>query len=113
MPEKVIKIHQEVIEKVIEKAMALNEKLTENRISIIKLIIKNPYISKSELSKHVGISENSISCNIEAIHDDFDSFLCGFNVCHSLNSPHLSFIKQKYAINIVYAFYIEIKGKIQ
>ncbi len=59
--EKVIKTHQEVIEKVIEKAAALNEKLTENRISIIKLIIENPYISKSELSKHVGISENSIS----------------------------------------------------
>ena len=59
-----------VLEKVIEKAVALNEKLTENRISIIKLIIENPYISKSELSKHVGISENSISRNIEAMRDN-------------------------------------------
>ena len=49
--------------------MALNEKLTENRISIIKLIIENSYISKSELSRHVGISENSISRNIEAMRD--------------------------------------------
>lgn len=69
--EKVIKTHQEVIEKVIEKAVALNEKLTGNRISIIKLIIENPYISKSELSKHVGISENSISRNIEAMRDKY------------------------------------------
>ena len=69
--EKVIKTHQEVIEKVIEKAIALNEKLTGNRISIIKLIIENPYISKSELSKHVGISENSISRNIEAMRDKY------------------------------------------
>ena len=60
-----------VTEKVIEKAVALNEKLTENRISIIKLIIENPYISKSELSKHVGISENSISRNIEAMRDKY------------------------------------------
>ena len=69
--ERVIKTHQEVIEKVIEKAVALNEKLTENRISIIKLIIENPYISKLELSKHVGISENSISRNIEAMRDKY------------------------------------------
>ena len=69
--EKVIKTHQEVIEKVIEKAIALNEKLTGNRISIIKLIIENPYISKSELSKYVGISENSISRNIEAMRDKY------------------------------------------
>lgn len=69
--EKVIKTHQEVIEKVIEKAMTFNEKLTKNRISIIKLIIENPYISKSELSKHVGISENSISRNIEAMRDKY------------------------------------------
>lgn len=60
-----------VTERVIEKAMTLNEKLTKNRISIIKLIIENPYISKSELSKHVGISENSISRNIEAMRDKY------------------------------------------
>ena len=69
--EKMTETHQEVIEKVIEKARALNEKLTENRISIIKLIKENPYISKSELSKCVGISENSISRNIEAMRDKY------------------------------------------
>lgn len=69
--ERVIEKDVKVTEKVIEKAMALNEKLTKNRISIIKLIIENPYISKSELSKHVGISENSISRNIEAMRDKY------------------------------------------
>lgn len=69
--EKMTETHQEVIEKVIEKARVLNEKLTENRISIIKLIKENPYISKSELSKCVGISENSISRNIEAMRDKY------------------------------------------
>ena len=69
--ENMTETHQEVIEKVIEKARTLNEKLTENRISIIKLIKENPYISKSELSKCVGISENSISRNIDAMRDKY------------------------------------------
>ena len=60
-----------VIEKVIEKAALLNEKLSENRLPIIKLMIEDPYISKSELSRHVGISENSISRNIEAMRGKY------------------------------------------
>ena len=70
--EKVIeKVTEKVIEKVIEKAALLNEKLSENRLLIIKLMIEDPYISKSELSKHVGISENSISRNIEAMRGKY------------------------------------------
>lgn len=69
--EKVIEKHRKVIEKVIEKAALLNEKLTKNRMLIIKLMIENPYIPKSELSKHVGISENSISRNIEAMRGKY------------------------------------------
>ena len=69
--EKTPEAHQEVIEKMIEKARIFNEKLTENRISIIKLIKEDPYISKSELSKYIGISENSISRNIEAMRDKY------------------------------------------
>ena len=69
--EKVIEKHGKVIEKVIEKAALLNEKLTKNRILIIKLMIEDPYIPKSELSKHVGISENSISRNIEAMRGKY------------------------------------------
>ena len=70
--EKVIeKVTEKVIEKVIKKAALLNEKLSENRLLIIKLMIEDPYISKSELSKHVGISENSISRNIEAMRGKY------------------------------------------
>ena len=69
--EKVIEQHRKVIEKVIEKAALLNEKLTKNRMLIIKLMIEDPYIPKSELSKHVGISENSISRNIEAMRGKY------------------------------------------
>ena len=68
---KVIEKNDGVIEKVIEKAALLNEKLTENRILIINLMIEDPYISKSELSKHIGISENSISRNIEALRGKY------------------------------------------
>ena len=68
---RVIEKKDRVIEKVIEKAALLNEKLTENRILIIKLMIEDPYISKSELSKHIGISENSISRNIDALRGKY------------------------------------------
>ena len=69
--EKVIEKHQKVIEKVIEKAAQQGDRLTENRISILRLMMDDPYISKAELSKHVGISENSISRNIEAMRGKY------------------------------------------
>ena len=69
--EKVIEKHQKVIEKVIEKAAQQGDRLTENRISILRLMMDDPYISKAELSKNVGISENSISRNIEAMRGKY------------------------------------------
>ena len=69
--EKVIEKHQKVIEKVIEKAAQQGDRLTENRISILRLMMDDPYISKAELSKYVGISENSISRNIEAMRGKY------------------------------------------
>ena len=68
---KVIEKHQKVIEKVIEKAVQQGDRLTENRISILRLMMDDPYISKAELSKYVGISENSISRNIEAMRGKY------------------------------------------
>ena len=41
------------------------------RISILRLMMDDPYISKAELSKYVGISENSISRNIEAMRGKY------------------------------------------
>ena len=56
---------QRLIEKLIEKAISNHDKLTENRISILRYIVDDPYISKSDLSKYVGISVAAISANIE------------------------------------------------
>ena len=55
----------ELIEKLIEKAISNHDKLTENRITILELMIDNPYISVVELAKAVGISVNSIMRNID------------------------------------------------
>ena len=62
---KLIENKEKLIEKLIEKASAYGDKLTENRIAILTLIAEDPYISKSELSKSVGISAAAISNNIE------------------------------------------------
>ena len=58
-------------DRLIEKASANGEKLTENKINILKLIAEDPYISKSDLSKYVGISTTAISNNIEAMRDKY------------------------------------------
>ncbi len=60
-----------VTEKVTEKAASLNEKLTENKIRIIKCIAENPYISRSELSKCLNVSEHTISRNINAMRGKY------------------------------------------
>ena len=68
---KVIEKVTEKISKMIEKAKSMGDELSENRITILKLMIENPYITKSELAKAVGISENSISRNIEAMRGKY------------------------------------------
>ena len=69
--EKLIESPDRLIEKLIEKASANGEKLTENKINILKLIAEDPYISKSDLSKYVGISTTAISNNIETMRDKY------------------------------------------
>ena len=54
---KVNEKRQQLIEKLIEKAKANGDKLTENRITILELMIDNPYVSVVELAKTIGISE--------------------------------------------------------
>ena len=46
-----------LIEKLIEKASINGDKLTENKIAILTIMIEDPYIYKSDLSKFVGISK--------------------------------------------------------
>lgn len=61
---------QELIEKLIANSDT-GVKLTENRISILKMIITNPQITKSEMAQAIGISETSISKNIEAMRGTY------------------------------------------
>ena len=63
--EKVNVNRQGLIEKMIERAIMNGDKLTGNRITILELMIDNPYVSVIELSKAVGISVNSIMRNID------------------------------------------------
>ena len=69
--EKVIEKHQKVIEKLIEKAAIQGDRFTENRKSILRLVIEDPYISKADLSKLVGISVAAISANIEVMRGKY------------------------------------------
>jgi ATP-dependent DNA helicase RecG len=63
--EKVTVNRQELLEKLIERASKNGDKQTENRISILGLMIDNPYISKIELAKVVGISANTVMRKID------------------------------------------------
>ena len=56
-----------LIEKLIEKARSQGVKLTENRIAMVSLMIDDPYISKTEISKAIGISVAAVSKNIEVL----------------------------------------------
>ena len=58
-------------QKLIEKAARQGDKLTENRISILRLVMDDPYISKADLSKLVGISVAAISANIEVLRGKY------------------------------------------
>lgn len=66
-----IENQQKLIEKLIEKAATLGDKLTDNRIKILEIMIEDPYISKADLSKHVGISVAAISSNIEVMRGKY------------------------------------------
>ena len=58
-------------ERLIEKASINGNKLTEYKIAILTYMIEDPYISKSDLSKFVGISTAAISNNIEAMRGKY------------------------------------------
>ena len=47
------------------------DKLTENRIAILRLIAGNPYISQSELAESIGVSITAISNNIKAMRNKY------------------------------------------
>jgi ATP-dependent DNA helicase RecG len=49
----------------------LTEKLTEKKKAILSLITENPYITKSELAKEIGISVAAISYNIKSMRGKY------------------------------------------
>lgn len=71
LTEKLIVNKHELIEKLIVKASGNGERLTNNKIAILRLIAENPYISKSDLSKSIGISVTAISNNIESMRGKY------------------------------------------
>ena len=70
-PNRLTENKEKLIEKLIEKASINGDKLTENKIAILTFMIEDPYISKSDLSKFVGISTAAISNNIEAMRGKY------------------------------------------
>ena len=70
-PNRLTENKERLIEKLIEKASINGDKLTENKITILTFMIEDPYISKSDLSKFVGISTAAISNNIEAMRGKY------------------------------------------
>ena len=69
--EKLIENRERLIEKLIEKFIANGDKLTENRKRMLLLMIANPYISKEDLSKNIGISVAAISANISIMRGKY------------------------------------------
>jgi len=61
----------EVLEKVLEKAQAAGEHLSENRISILRIMIANPYVTRPEIAKVLGISLKSVGANIAVMRGKY------------------------------------------
>ena len=61
----------ENLDRLVEKAMENGDKLTENRIAILRLIAGNPYISKSDLAKSIGVSVTAIGNNIKTMRNKY------------------------------------------
>ncbi len=57
----------EKIEKLLEKARLKGDRLTENKITILRYMLEDPYISKSALAEVIGISYTAVGNNIKAM----------------------------------------------
>ena len=55
----------DTIDRLIAKAAKQRDKLTANRISILRLMVENPYITKEEMASIIGLSGSTIMRNIE------------------------------------------------
>ena len=60
-----------LIKRLIEKAIVNGEKLTTNRISILQLMVENPYITKDEMATITGLNGSTIMRNIEKMRGKY------------------------------------------
>jgi len=71
LPEKLPENRICLIDKIIEKSKSSGDKLTENRIAILKLMLEDPYISKSEIATVLGLSYTAVGSNINVMRGKY------------------------------------------
>ena len=67
LPEK--RVH--LIDKIIDRAKSNGDKLSKNKITILKLMLENPYISKSDIAETINISYTAVNSNIKAMRGKY------------------------------------------
>lgn len=71
LPEKLPENRIYLIDKIIEKSKSSGDKLTENRIAILKLMLEDPYISKSGIAIVLGLSYTAVGSNINVMRGKY------------------------------------------
>ena len=69
--EKLPENYQGIIDRIIKKANSNGEKLKENKIAILRLIVEDPYISKTDIANTLGISYTAVGSNIKAMRGKY------------------------------------------
>ena len=69
--EKLPENYQGIIDRIIKKANTNGEKLKENKITILRLIAEDPYISKTDIANTLGISYTAVGSNIKAMRGKY------------------------------------------
>ena len=62
---------ENLIKRLIEKATVRGEKLTANRISILRLMAENPYITKEKMAAITSLNASTIMRNIKFMRDKY------------------------------------------
>ena len=60
-----------IIDRIIRKANSDGNALRENKIAILRLIIDDPYISKTDIANALGISYTAVGSNIKAMRGKY------------------------------------------
>ena len=60
-----------IIDRIIRKANSDGNALRENKIAILRLIIDDPYISKTDIANTLGISYTAVGSNIKAMRGKY------------------------------------------